>query len=44
MNWRGTPRVDLATTVSLIGSTHGRSGLRVRSEIDHGRYPDCVFR
>ena len=24
MNWRGTPLVDLATIVSLIGSTHSR--------------------
>jgi hypothetical protein len=42
MNWRGTPLVNLATIVSLIGSTHSRSGLRVRSEIDRGRYPGGV--
>ncbi len=42
MNWRGTPLVDLATIVSLIGSTHSASGLRVRSEIDRGRYPGGV--
>ena len=42
MNWRGTPLVDLATIVSLIGSTHSRSGLRVRSELDRGRYPGGV--
>ena len=42
MNWRGTPLVNLATIVSLIGSTHSRSGLRVRSELDHGRYPGGV--
>jgi hypothetical protein len=40
MNWRGTPLVSLATIVSLIASTHSRSGLRVRSEIDRRRYPD----
>ena len=34
MNWRGTPLVNLATIMSLIGSTHSRSGLHVRSEID----------
>jgi DDE family transposase len=39
MNWRGTPLVNLATIVSLIGSTHSHSGLRVRSEVDRGRYP-----
>ena len=42
MNWRGTPLVNLATIVSLIGSTHSRAGLRVRSEIDRGRYPGGV--
>jgi Rhodopirellula transposase DDE domain len=42
MNWRGTPLVDLATVVSLIGSTHSRSGLRVRSELDRGEYPGGV--
>ena len=42
MNWRGTPLVDLATIVSLIGSTHSRSGLRVRSELDRGAYPGGV--
>jgi hypothetical protein len=42
MNWRGKPLVNLATIVSLIGSTHSRSGLRVRSEIDRGRYPGGV--
>jgi hypothetical protein len=42
MNWRGTPLVNLATVVSSIGSTHSRSGLRVRSEIDRGRYPSGV--
>lgn len=42
MNWRGTPLVDLATIVSLIGSTHSRSGLHVRSELDRGEYPGGV--
>jgi hypothetical protein len=42
MNWRGTPLVNLATIVNLIGSTHSRSGLRVRSEIDRGRYPGGI--
>ena len=39
---RGTPLVDLATIVSLIGSTHSRSGLRVRSELDRGEYPGGI--
>jgi Rhodopirellula transposase DDE domain len=40
MNWRGKPLVSLAAIVSLIASTRSRSGLRVRSEIDHGQYPN----
>lgn len=39
MNGRGQPRVNLATIVSRIGSTQTSSGLRIRSEIDHGSYP-----
>src|SRR5262249_26170901 len=42
MNWRGTPLVSLAAIVSLIASTHSRSGLRVRSELDRRRYADGV--
>jgi hypothetical protein len=42
MNWRGTPLIDLATIVSLIGSTHSRAGLWVRSELDRGQYPAGV--
>jgi len=41
-NWRGKPLVDLATIVSLIGATHSEAGLRVRSELDRGRYPAGV--
>ena len=39
MNWRGKPLVDLLTIVSLIGDTRTDEGLRVRSDIDPGRYP-----
>lgn len=39
MNWRGKPLVSLAAIVSLIGATTTASGLRIRSEIDHGSYP-----
>jgi hypothetical protein len=42
MNWRGTPLVDLATIVSLIGSTHSEAGLHVRAELDRGAYPAGV--
>jgi transposase len=42
MNWRGKPLVDLVTIVNLIGDTTTSAGLRVRSEIDEGRYPKGV--
>ena len=34
--------MGLAAIVSLIGSTHSRSGLRVRSDLDRGQYPTGV--
>ncbi len=39
-NWRGQPLVSLAVIVSLIASTRTAAALRVRSELDNGRYPD----
>ena len=42
MNWRGKPLVSLATIVSLIAATRSTAGLRVRSEIDRGRYPGGI--
>ena len=42
MNWRGRPLVSLATIVSLIASTRTKGGLRVRCELDKGRYPKGV--
>lgn len=42
MNWRGKPLVDLAIIVSLIGDTTTAAGVRVRSEIDRGHYPQGV--
>jgi hypothetical protein len=42
MNWRGRPLVSLAAIVSLIGATTSTAGLRVRSELDPGRYPGGV--
>jgi len=41
-NWRGTPLIDLATIVSLIGATRSAAGLQVRSELDRGHYPPGV--
>jgi hypothetical protein len=42
MNWRATPLVSLAVIVSLIAGTRTGAGLRVRSELDRGRYPGGV--
>jgi Rhodopirellula transposase DDE domain len=42
MNWRGKPLVSLVAIVSLIASTKTDAGLRVRSEVDRGRYPQGV--
>lgn len=42
MNWRGKPLVSLAVIVSLIGATTSERGLRVRTELDRGRYPKGV--
>ena len=42
MNWRGKPLTSLAAIVSLIGATTTSTGLRVRAEIDKGRYPGGV--
>jgi hypothetical protein len=38
-NWRGRPLVSLAVIVSLIAATRTKSGLKVRCELDTGRYP-----
>ena len=42
MHWRGKPLVDLATIVTLIGETTTDTGLRIRSEMDDGHYPQAV--
>jgi hypothetical protein len=42
LNWRGTPLVSLAVIVSLIAATRSKAGLRVRSELDRGRYPGGI--
>jgi transposase len=38
-NWRGHPLATLAVIVNLIGATRTTTGLRVRCELDRGRYP-----
>jgi hypothetical protein len=39
MNWRGKPLTSLAVIISLIASTRTEAGLRIRCELDKGRYP-----
>jgi Rhodopirellula transposase DDE domain len=39
MNWRGRPLTSHEVIVELIGATTTRTGLRVRAELDRGRYP-----
>jgi Rhodopirellula transposase DDE domain len=39
MNWRGRPLASHQVIVELIGATTTRTGLRVRAELDRGRYP-----
>ena len=38
-NWRGRPLVSLAVIISLIAATRTKNGLKVRCELDQGRYP-----
>jgi len=38
-NWRGQPLASLSVIVNLIGATRTAAGLRVRCELDPGRYP-----
>jgi DDE family transposase len=39
MNWRGRPLEDHEVIVELIAATTTHTGLRVRAELDRGRYP-----
>ncbi len=39
MNWRGRPLINHEVIVELIGATTTHTGLRVRAELDRGRYP-----
>ena len=41
-NWRGKPLVSRVVIVRLIGATTTREGLRVRAELDAGKYPTAV--
>ena len=37
-NWRGSPLLDMATVVNLIGNTKTAAGLEVRCVVDEGSY------
>ena len=39
MNWRGHPLESHQVIVELIGVITTQAGLRVRAELDRGRYP-----
>jgi hypothetical protein len=41
-NWRGKPLVSHQVIVNLISATTTKTGLRVRAEIDRGKYPKGV--
>jgi len=41
-NWRGKPLISHEAIVSLIAATKTATGLRVRCELDTGRYPKGV--
>jgi transposase len=41
-NWRGKPLVSHQVIVNLIAATTTKAGLRVRAEIDPGKYPKGV--
>ena len=38
-NWRAKPLTSLAVIVSLIAATKTEAGLRIRCELDEGKYP-----
>jgi hypothetical protein len=42
LNWRGKPLVSHEVIVNLIANTTTRTGLRVRAEIDPGKYPPGI--
>jgi hypothetical protein len=39
VNWRGRPVTSHEVIVELIGAATTQTGLRVRAELDRGRYP-----
>jgi len=41
-NWRGKPLVSHEVIVNLIAATTTRTGLRVQSQLDTGKYPKGI--
>ena len=41
-NWRGKPLVSHQVIVNLIAATTTKAGLKVRAEVDPGKYPKGV--
>ena len=41
-NWRGRPLVSHEVIVNLIANTTTRAGLKIRAELDYGKYPTGI--
>jgi hypothetical protein len=41
-NWRGRPLVSHEVIVNLIANTTTRAGLKIRAELDRGKYPTGI--
>jgi hypothetical protein len=41
-NWRGRPLISHEVIVNLIAATTTQAGLRIRAELDRGRYPTGI--
>ena len=41
-NWRGRPLVSHEVIVNLIANTRTKAGLKIRAELDRGRYPTGI--
>ena len=41
-NWRGRPLVSHEVIIQLIGNTRTKAGLKIRAELDRGRYPTGI--
>ena len=39
MNWRGRPLISHEVVVNLIGATKTETGLRLKAQLDTGKYP-----